>query len=124
MSEQLIKRLREQRMTWIVVDDASVPQKRLRIIRPTEVEIAQHMLRGGEAFVGFEQVVLFVVDWDGVTEADLLGAAVGAADPVAFSTALWREVASDRVSWVRLAAQAILDAAATHSEKVSTEAKN
>lgn len=124
MSLQLIKQLREQRMTWVVVDEACTPPKRVRIIRPTEVEIAQHLVKAGEVSVGFDQVKAFVVDWDGFTEADLLGASVGAADPVPFSQALWAEVVADHTLWVRTVAQALLDAAVAHTQKTDDTLKN
>ena len=124
MSQQLIKQLREQRMAWVVVDDACTPPKRVRIIRPTEVELAQHFIKAGEVSVGFDQVKEFVVGWDGFTEADLLGAGVGAADAVPFSPPLWAEVASDHSTWVRTVAQALLDAAIAHTQKLDDTLKN
>ena len=124
MSQQLIKQLREQRMAWVVVDDACTPPKRVRIIRPTEVELSQHFVKAGEVSVGFDQVKAFVVDWDGFTEAHLLGASVGAADPVPFTPALWSEVVGDHTTWVRTVAQALLDAVVSHTQKTDDTLKN
>lgn len=124
MSQQLIKQLREQRMAWVVVDEACTPPKRVRIIRPTEVELAQHFIKSGEVSCGFDQVKAFCVDWDGFTEADLLGASVGAAEPVPFSQPLWAEVVGDNTAWVRTVAQALLDAAVAHTQKTDDTLKN
>jgi hypothetical protein len=124
MSQQLIKQLREQRMAWVVVDDACTPQKRVRIIRPTEVELSQSFIKDGEVSVGYDQVKAFVKDWDGFTEATLLGAGVGASDPLPFAADLWAEVVSDHADWVRIIARALLDAAVQHSQKIDDSLKN
>jgi hypothetical protein len=122
MTAQLIKRLREQRMQWIDID--GLPGKRVRIIRPTEVELAQHFVKAGEISVGVDEVRRFVVDWDGFTEADLLGASVGASDPVAFTPELWAEVVSDHIEWVRTLARKLLDAAIEHRTQAGADTKN
>lgn len=121
MSAQLIKRLREQRMHWI---DLDLPGKRVRLIRPTEIEIGQHFVKDGQVSVGVAEVERFAVDWDGFTEADLLGAAVGSSDLVPFSPALWAEVVSDKSAWVRKLATDLLDIVIKHSAATKVDAKN
>ena len=122
MTAQLIKRLREQRMQWVDLQDK--PGKRVRLIRPTEVEISQQLIKDGAVSVGVAEVQRFAVDWEGFTEADLLGAALGSSDPVAFTPALWAEVVSDQSAWVRGLAQTLLDMVVKHSADKKADAKN
>lgn len=119
---QLIARIREQRMKW--VDLQGKPGKRVRIIRPTETEQSLHFFKDERLVVGVEQVRQYVVDWEGFTEADLLGAAVGASDPVAFSSELWAEVVSDKARWVRQLAQDMLDQIVEHRVATVNDEKN
>lgn len=120
MSERLIKQMREQRMSWVALDDAH----KIRIIRPTEVEIGAHLIKDGRVQIDHLTVVRFCTDWAGFTEADILGAGVGGSDAVPYSAALWTEVASDRVDWVSLVGNAILSAAAAHQEAKDAASKN
>ncbi len=117
----LITRLREQRMKWVEL--AALPGKRVRIIRPTETELPE-FFQGGRLTVGLEQVKRFVVDWEGFTEADLLGAAVGSSDPLPFDPALWAEVAADQSAWVRQLAQDLLDHVVAHRVAAASDEKN
>lgn len=121
MTAQLIKRLREQRMQWV---DLDLLGKRVRLIRPTEIEIGKHFIKDGSVSVGVAEVERFTVDWEGFTEADLLGAAVGSSDPVPFSQALWAEVISDRSAWVRQLATELLDIVVKHGAEKKVDAKN
>ena len=120
MSQQLIKQLREQRMRWVDV----APGKRVRIIRPTEIEVSQHFFKDGTVSVGFEEVKRFCVDWSGFTGADILGPAVGSGDPIVFDGALWGEVLGDHAAWVRQLAEALLDSAVQHRAATEDDAKN
>lgn len=120
MTAQLIRQLREQRMRWIELPEG----KRVRIIRPTEVEMVRTLLKGGMLSVDVEEVKRFVVDWDGFTEATLLGAGVGGPDPVPFTSELWAEVIGDRTEWVRTVAEAILDLVVAHKAAAVDDAKN
>lgn len=126
MSQQLIKQLREQRMAWVDLEPAtaSTPAKRVRIIRPTEVEVGRRYFKDRQVSVGFEEVCDFVVDWSGLTEADLLGASVGSSDSVPFSQALWGEVAGDKSKWNTKVANALLDAVVTHMQTRADTLKN
>lgn len=118
---RLITRLREQRMTWVEL--AALPGKRVRIIRPTETELAE-FFQGSRLTVGLEQVKRYVVDWEGFTEADLIGAALGASDPVPFDAALWAEVVADQSAWVRQLAQDLLDHVLAHRVAAAADEKN
>nr|WP_315210093.1 hypothetical protein [uncultured Albidiferax sp.] len=116
----LIQQIRAQRMQWIDI----APGKRVRIIRPTEVEVSQIFHQGGKATIGAEEARRFVVDWDGFTEADFLGAAVGASSPLPFDLELWAEVIGDHADWVGLIAHALLDAVVEHRNRRAATAKN
>lgn len=118
---RLIARLREQRMKWVEL--AALPGKRVRIIRPTESELPE-FFQGGRLTVGLEQVKRFVVDWEGFTEADLIGAALGASDPVPFDPTLWAEVVADQSTWVRQLAQDLLDHVVAHRVAAAADEKN
>ena len=117
----LITRLREQRMKWVEL--AALPGKRVRIIRPTETELPE-FFQGGRLTVGLDHVKRYVVDWEGFTEADLIGAALGASDPVPFDAALWAEVVADQSTWVRQLAQDLLDHVVAHRVAAAADEKN
>jgi hypothetical protein len=121
MSAQLIKQLRERRMTWV---DLTLPGKRVRLIRPTEVELSQYFIKDGSVSVGIEEVKRFTIDWQGFTEADLLGAAIGSSDTVQFTPELWAEVVSDHVDWVRDLAHKLLDLSIQHRATAEGDEKN
>lgn len=120
MSDALVKRMREARMRWVDLGDG----KRVRIIRPTEVQVSQQLFKGGEVSVEYADVVAFTVDWEGFSEADFLGAAIGSSDPLAFDSALWAEAVADRSAWVKQVATAILTAAVDHHSARTESAKN
>jgi hypothetical protein len=120
---KLITQLRAQRQTWVDL----APGKRVQIIRPAESEIGDffRVTNGDRSMVcGLDQVAKFVTGWDGITEADLLGAAVGASDAVPFDAALWAEVVADRSDWLKLVAAALLDAIVRHFDQKAEAEKN
>ena len=111
----LADKLRAQREGRVEV----MPGKWVRFLRPPEIDFVR--LRGG---VLAEHVCEYVTGWDGITEADVLGAGIGASDPAEFSPELWAEYARDRVDVVGKVAQAIADAITLHLEQRSAAAKN
>lgn len=129
----LLRRMRERRMAWVVLEPASIgtkdepgqPEKRVRIIRPSEVEIGRHLVRdGGKLGVDFEDVVRFTVDWQGFTEVDLLGRGIGATDALGYDADLWAELLANRSDWLSKAGQHILDAVVAHVEAQAEARKN
>lgn len=130
----LLRQMRAQRMRWVELDPADPgvegatpppPGKRVRIIRPTEVEIGRHLTRGDSSLaVAFEDVVRFTTDWDGFTEADLLGAGLGASDALAFDSDLWAELVANRSHWLKRVGQALLDAVVAHIAAQEQARKN
>jgi hypothetical protein len=117
----LIERLLAQRESWVELEPAGggLSARRVRVRRPPETEF--HMLAQG---VEVEHLKAYVVGWDGITEADVLGAAVGASDPVPFDAALWGELAKDRPDWYRKAAHGLIEAITTHLAAKAADAKN
>jgi hypothetical protein len=124
MMQRLITQLRAQRQSWVELE----PGKQVQIIRPPEVDISAFLgggAGGGRAIsVGLAQVCQYVTGWQGVTEADLLGAAVGSSDAVPFDSALWAEVVADRGDWLNTVAQALLAAIVQHFEAKAAVEKN
>lgn len=101
--------------------------KSVTFLRPTEADMGAMLAITGDKGtwnVGIEQVRKFVVGWSGFTEADLLGAAIGASDPVEFDAELWAEVCSDDIAWVRQVADAILTSVVDHVVAKDSAAKN
>ena len=131
MSESVIKRLREARMQWVELPHREHAGLAVRIARPTEVEVAQHLFKGGtkdgkdgSVSVDFADVLRATADWRGFTEATILGAAVGSSDPLPFSLDLWAELASDHADWVRLLQIAVLQAVVDHHTAKAAAEKN
>lgn len=120
---KLVKQLRAQRQSWVDLE----PGKRVQIIRPAESEFSSFLSGDGadrRIAVGLEHVGKYVTDWEGVTEAELLGAAVGSSDAVAFDASLWLEVAADRSPWFLAVSTAIMKSMTDHFEKKAEVSKN
>lgn len=111
----LLDKLRAQREGAAEV----APGKVLTVRRP----LAAHMpeLRAG---ITPELVIRHVTAWSGVTEADLLGAAVGASDPVPFSPELMAEVVLDRPEWLDAVSLKLLSMVNAYFETRGATAKN
>lgn len=120
---QLIKQLRAQRQSWVDLEAG----KRVQIIRPTESEFPSFLSGEGDQrriAVSIEQVGKYVTGWDGFSEADFLGAAVGASDPLPFDAELWAEVVADRSPWVATVSTALLTAMTDHFQQKAKVSKN
>jgi hypothetical protein len=117
----LIARMREQRERWVEV----APGKRVKIRRPAEAEYGR-FARIHEASVVqmLEHVRQYVVGWEGITEADLIGTAVGSEEPVAFTAELWAELISDRVAWVQPIMDKLVEIMNAHQFSVVETEKN
>lgn len=116
MDSKIIHRqLQAARESWIDL----APGKRLKLRRPAENDMPRYF-----EWVGIDLVAESLVDWEGFTEADLLGAAVGSADAVPFDAALAREVLADRADWTVTAANALVKAISDHLERRSVEKKD
>lgn len=111
----LIASLRTGRRSWVALPNGA----QVRIVRPTEAEFGK--FTGG---VTVDHVCEYVDDWKGVTEATLLGDAVGADDVVPFDAALWAEWVRDRLDDVQVVATAIGAAIGEHLKARKTAAGN
>jgi len=101
--------------------------KSVQFRRPPEVDMASLLTGSGDTrtwSVGIEHVRKYVTGWEGFTEADLLGAGVGASDPVPFDPELWDDLCSDNIQWVSKVADAILRAVVDHITQQDAIAKN
>ncbi len=120
--DQLAARKRSREKTVDLGDG-----KKVTFRRPSESDMPSLLSGEGETrtwSVGIEHVRKYVIGWDGFTEADLLGAGIGASDPVEFNAALWDDVASDNIAWVRTVADAILRSVVDHITARDAVAKN
>lgn len=126
-TEALLRQMREQRMAWVelVPVQGPVPAKRVRIIRPNDVEISRHLVRADTRLaVDYEAVVRFTVDWSGFSAADLLGPSIGASDLLAYDASLWTELVATRSDWLSLVSKALLDATVAYIQKQEVDRKN
>lgn len=111
------------------------PGKKVSFTRPPESEMGDMLIskpgeKTGVWVITIDHVKKYATGWSGITEADILGAAVGASDEVAFDSDLWAEMVGDNIEWVTKVANGILksivdhlaaqDAAAKNSEPAST----
>jgi hypothetical protein len=114
---KLIEQLRAQRTGRVEVE----PGKFLLVRRPLEATEMPRFVRGSatpESFIGQ------IAGWDGITEADLLGAAVGSSDAAAFTPELAAEVLADRVEWMGKVGEWLVQAITTHLKAREATAKN
>lgn len=111
----LIARLHEQRRRWVDLPGGA----RVRFLRPAETEFARFRLG-----VTVEHVCEYVDGWEGVSEATLLGASVGASDPLPFTSDLWSTVVRDRMEWVPPVARAIAQSISDHLAAKDATEKN
>lgn len=122
MSDALIRQLREARQSWVEVE----PGRRVQITRPPDASLHELTLRPGENNIEcmLRCVCKYVVGWDGITEADLLGAAVGGSDAAQFSAALWADVVADRRHWITTVMAKLIAVINAHDAAKEAAAKN
>lgn len=111
----LLAKMDEQRKRWTALPDG----KRVQFRRPLETELGR--FRAG---VDVEHLCEYVCGWEGFTEADLLGPAIGSDSKVEFSSALWARLVRDRIDYVHPVAQAMVDAITEHLAIKAATAKN
>lgn len=126
--QEAIAAARTARQSWIELEPATdgQPAKRVQLLRPREAELQDFTPKPGqsdiERMVGC--AVKYVTGWDGITMADLLGAAIAPADPAPFDARLWAEVLPDRMDWLNTVAAGLMDVIATHQRNRAAAAKN
>ena len=104
-SSALVAKLLAQREAWVELESG----KRVRIRRPAEAQL--HKYRGG---LTAELLAGLAVGWEGFTEADILGPALGASDPLPFAPDLWATLLEDRVDWLQRVAEGMSTAVQQH----------
>lgn len=111
----LIAKALEQRESWVDLGGG----KRAKIRRPPVAEMFQF-----GRVTSTEAWLRLVVGWDGFTEADVLGAAVGSDSAVPFDVELWVVLALDQVEWIGKVSEAVADAIKGYLEKTGDVGKN
>lgn len=111
----LLDKLRTQRESTVEIE----PGKTLTVRRPLAAQM--NTLRQG---VTPELVASHITGWANVTEADLLGAAIGASDPAPFSAELVAEVLADRPEWLAKASDKLVECVNAWFEQRGAIAKN
>lgn len=135
MSPQEIKALLlKKRAKWVDVteegDGNAARLQRVRFTRPPENDFPT-LLTDVDAVAGkatwvceLSHVCKYVDGWEGFTEADLIGASVGAEDPVPFSSELFAVWIEDNVLVKQKLANAILREVVDYITSRESSAKN
>lgn len=112
---KLLAKAAAQRERWVDLPSG----KRVKIRRPFEVDLPQ--LADG---VRIEHVIDCVCDWQGFAEQDILGASVGASDPLEFHRDLWSIHVRDNAVLLSVVATALAELVTEYLEKKSATEKN
>lgn len=112
----LLARLVAARESWV---DAG--RLRFKLRRPTEMELIR-MRQGDRVALGLDAIQRCVVDWQGVTEADIVPS--GASDPAPFDAALYAEWVADHPELWQPISNALYSAIEAHARTLETETKN
>jgi hypothetical protein len=112
----LIAKALEQREQWVDLGGG----KRVRIRRPAAAE----MFKFARNEVTAETFLRCAVGWEGITEAHILGAAVGSSDPAPWSVDLWLTLALDNMDWMQAVSEAIVGMVSTYMEQREAVTKN
>lgn len=114
-ASKLIAKALEQREAWVDLGEG----KRIKLRRPPAAEMF--------AFGRATTPGLFLrtaVGWEGFTEADVLGAAVGSDSAIAFDVELWVVLALDKIEWIAKVSEALVESIKTFLETQDATAKN
>ena len=118
-ANDLIARLLRQRESPLEV----APGKVLRVRRPDAVDMAA-LARMRNDDQAAEWFAARVVGWDGITEADLLGEAIGSDTPAPWSPALALTVLRDRPGWAGKVSAHVLEQVQAHRQQQGDVEKN
>lgn len=116
-STDLVAALRAARQSWLPLPGCDGAE--VRVLRPAEAEFGK--FTGG---VTADHVRAYVDGWRNVTEATLLGSALGADDPVDFSPQVWAEWVSDRATCIEAVAKHISAQISAHLQAKKAAAGN
>lgn len=125
--EILLAQMRRRREQVVSLEGG----KSVTIVRPPETEFGS-MLKHvdvekklGTWEVGIEHVLRYTVNWDGFTEADLLGPEIGASDiKVPFDADVWEAYVRDSTITQQKVADAILKSVVDHLTSKGEAEKN
>lgn len=113
--QTLLLRMAAQRQTWANLEGG----KRVQLMRPPETQLPD-LISG----VHLQHVVDCACNWEGFTEADLLGAGIGGSDEVPFHKDLWAAYAADNAKALQVAAAALADCVTQYLTRKGSTAKN
>lgn len=113
--QSLIDKLRAKRQAWIELDQGL----KVLVRRPPECEFTK-LVNGLDT----QDAAGYVVGWDGMTEAVLLGPAIGSSDPIPFDKDLWLEASQDRAEWIASVAAEVVRQVSEHLEAKRGAQKN
>lgn len=131
-AEQILKAMRTQRELGVPMGGTPEAPRRMTLLRPTELEIQQNLLKllpgpdgkpTAQLMVDPDTIHAYVVGWQGYTTADLLGPA-GGSDAAPFSGALVQEWLANNPGDIHLLVEALLTAVASHINAKAEAAKN
>lgn len=111
----VLKRLQAARERWITLDDT----RQVKIRRPVAAKLGALLQQTAP-----EPYLDCVVDWRGFTEASVLGPSLGSDTVLPFDTAVWRELALDRVGWLPKVADAVIEDATAFLHSLEAAAGN
>lgn len=108
----------KRRENWVLVKEITegdaTRKQRVKYRRPPESAFGAMVIpipgqtEKATLLVSLEDVKKYVVDWEGFTEADLIGAEMGGADPVAFHPSLFADVIEDNDAMLTKVSHAIV----------------
>lgn len=124
----LLAKVLAARETWCELRPASDGKPALKVLlrRPPEADFPRMRNLTGAAgrMQSLELIADFTVGWDGFSEAELFGAAVGSSDPLPFDEAAWPEIVRDRVDWVNACVAHLAKEVKAYIDKKDAAAKN
>lgn len=124
----LLARVLAARDTWCELRPASdgKPALRIKIRRPPEGDFHRFARVEGKrrSQQAHELVSEFTVGWEGMSEAELFGAAVGSEDPIPFDEQAWPEIVKDRQDWLEAAWTHLTNLVGDYIDKKAAAAKN
>lgn len=85
-SRRTLELLQQQRRNWLEVE----PGKKVRVVRPLAAQMGRFVVG-----VTVDHAAEFVDGWEGYSQADFLGSAVGTSDALDFDAELWGEYVRD-----------------------------
>ena len=116
----LIAKLDAQRSRWVDLE----PGKRVRVRRPLATDDFSIFRAGSPLTQMAGMAAHYVSEWDGFSEAALLGEALGSADPLPFDAEVWGRVVRDRPEWVVKVVESIKTQREEHEAAQETTEKN